>query len=96
MLALIPDTVKGILLEHPTRGLDARSAASVWARLQQRRASGTSVVFFAADLDEIMLYADEIVVFFAGRVSRLIARDAVTEAQLAALIGGVGFAEVQS
>jgi ABC-type uncharacterized transport system ATPase subunit len=96
MLALIPDAVKGILLEHPTRGLDARSAAAVWSRLQQRRAQGTSVVFFAADLDEILLYADEIVVFFAGRVSRLIARDAVTEAQLAAFIGGVGFAEVQS
>lgn len=96
MLALIPDTVKGILLEHPTRGLDARSAAAVWARLQQRRATGTSVVFFAADLEEVMLYADDIVVFFAGRVSRLIARDEVTEAQLAAFIGGVGFAEVQS
>jgi len=33
-------------------------------------------------------------VFFAGRLSRIIPRTQVNEAQLAALIGGVGFHEV--
>lgn len=94
MLALIPDMVHGILLEHPTRGLDARSAVAIWQRLQERRHSGTSVVFFSADLEEVMQYADEIIVFFGGKVSHLLRRNELSEQQLAALIGGVGFAEV--
>jgi len=94
MLALIPDSVRGILLEHPTRGLDARSASAIWQRLQLRRDSGTSVVFFSADLEEVMLNSDFIIVFFGGQISRLLRRDELTEHRLAELIGGVGFEEV--
>lgn len=96
MLALIPDVVRGILLEHPTRGLDARSAAAIWQRLQQRRDHGTSVVFFSADLEEVMSYSDYIIIFFGGQISRLIPRSEMTEQRLAELIGGVGFAEVSA
>lgn len=96
MLALIPDDVRGILLEHPTRGLDARSAAAIWQRLQIRRDHGTSVVFFSADLEEVMSYSDYIIVFFGGHISRLIPRTELTEQRLAELIGGVGFAEVSA
>jgi simple sugar transport system ATP-binding protein len=94
MLALIPDSARVILLEHPTRGLDAFSAESVWARLQERCSHGATVVFFSADLEEIMEYSDMVMVFFGGRVSRQIDRDTLTEHALARLIGGVGFAEV--
>jgi simple sugar transport system ATP-binding protein len=94
MLALIPDHVTGIVLEHPTRGLDAVSARAIWQRLQERRSRGATVVFFSADLDEILQYADFVIVFFAGALSRIIPRAQVSEAQLAALIGGVGFDEV--
>jgi simple sugar transport system ATP-binding protein len=96
MLALIPEDVRGILLEHPTRGLDARSAAAIWQRLQQRRDGGTSVVFFSADLEEVMLYSDFIIVFFGGQISRVISRSELTEQRLAELIGGVGFTEVSA
>lgn len=94
MLALIPTQVTGIVLEHPTRGLDAVSAQSIWQRLQQRSAHGATIVFFSADLDEVMQYADVVLVFFAGQISRLLTRDELNEERLAALIGGVGFAEV--
>jgi simple sugar transport system ATP-binding protein len=96
MLALIPDAVRGILLEHPTRGLDARSAVTIWQRLQVRRDMGTSVVFFSADLEEVMKYSDYIIVFFGGHISRLLPRSVLTEQRLAELIGGVGFAEVSA
>ena len=96
MLALIPDSVRGILLEHPTRGLDARSASAIWQRLQLRRDHGTSVVFFSADLEEVMSYSDYIIVFFGGQISRMIPRTDLTEQRLAELIGGVGFAEVSA
>jgi ABC-type uncharacterized transport system ATPase subunit len=94
MLALIPDDVRGILLEHPTRGLDARSASAIWQRLQLRRDNGTTVVFFSADLEEVMRYSDYIIVFFGGQISRVLPRTDMSEQRLAELIGGVGFAEV--
>lgn len=94
MLALIPDHVTGIVLEHPTRGLDAVSARAIWQRLQERCSRGATVVFFSADLDEVLQYADFVIVFFAGQLSRIIPRAQVSDTNLAALIGGVGFDEV--
>jgi simple sugar transport system ATP-binding protein len=94
MLALIPDTARVILLEHPTRGLDAYSAEAIWQRLQECCARGATVVFFSADLEEVIRYSDAVLVFFGGSVSRVLDRDALSEQVLARLIGGVGFAEV--
>jgi hypothetical protein len=39
-------------------------------------------------------YADFVIVFFAGQLSRIIPRAQVSDTNLAALIGGVGFDEV--
>ena len=94
MLALIPESARVILVEHPTRGLDAYSAESIWHRLQERCTRGTTVVFFSADLEEVITYSDAIIVFYGGSLSRILDRDTLTEQSLARLIGGVGFAEV--
>jgi simple sugar transport system ATP-binding protein len=94
MLALIPESARAILLEHPTRGLDAVSADAIWQRLQERCARGATVVFFSADLEEVITYSDAVMVFFGGAVSRIIDREAMSEQTLARLIGGVGFVEV--
>ncbi|MCU0491185.1 MAG: ATP-binding cassette domain-containing protein [Chloroflexaceae bacterium] len=93
MLALLPERCTGLLLEQPTRGLDVASARSIWERLLARRASGTALVFATADLDEILEYSDEVLVFFGGRVSPPLPRDSLSQTRLAELIGGVGFGE---
>jgi simple sugar transport system ATP-binding protein len=94
MLALIPDSARVILLEHPTRGLDAFSAEAIWQRLQERCAKGATVVFFSADLEEVSTYSDSVIVFYGGALSRMLQRVEINEQILARLIGGVGFAEV--
>lgn len=91
MLALLPDQCSGILLEQPTRGLDVASARAIWERLIVRRASGTAIVFTSADLEELLAYSDQVIVFFGGRVSRPVPRAELSETRLAELIGGVGF-----
>jgi simple sugar transport system ATP-binding protein len=96
MLALVPDDVRALVCEQPTRGLDVASARAVWARLLARRDAGCAVVFAAADLDEILDYSDYVLVFFAGRVSRLLLRAELSAPRLAELIGGVGFAAVEA
>lgn len=88
LLAMMPDDVELLLLEHPTRGLDIESAEWVWHQILERRNAGTAIVFSSADLDELLRYSDRILVFFAGRVLReLVAADTDTE-ELGYLIGG--------
>ncbi len=40
LLAMIPDDVRLLLMEHPTRGLDIESAEWVWEQILDRRAAG--------------------------------------------------------
>jgi ABC-type uncharacterized transport system ATPase subunit len=88
LLAMMPDHVRLLLMEHPTRGLDIESAEWVWNQILARRNDGTAIVFSSADLDELLRYSDRILVFFAGRVLReLVASETDTE-ELGYLIGG--------
>ncbi|MFH2071763.1 MAG: ATP-binding cassette domain-containing protein [Actinomycetota bacterium] len=88
LLAMMPPGLRLLLMEHPTRGLDIESADWVWTRILERRAEGTSIVFASADLDELLRYSDRIMVFFSGRVIRVLdARHADGE-MLGHLIGG--------
>lgn len=88
LLAMMPDHVELLLMEHPTRGLDIESAEWVWHQILERRNDGTAIVFSSADLDELLRYSDRILVFFAGRVLReLVSADTDAE-ELGYLIGG--------
>lgn len=94
MFALIPPDSKGLLLEQPTRGLDRVSARAIWTRLLERCAHGAALVFASTDLDELLTYSHDILVFFGGKVTPPIPRTALTAERLASLIGGVGFDEL--
>jgi general nucleoside transport system ATP-binding protein len=95
MLALAPPDCRGLACEQPTRGLDVASARAIWERLLARRAAGCTIVFASPDLDELMSYSDEVLVFFSGRVSAPLPRAELSAARLAELIGGVGFVNVE-
>ncbi|NHZ70553.1 MAG: ATP-binding cassette domain-containing protein [Proteobacteria bacterium] len=88
LLAMIPDEVRLLLLEHPTRGLDVESADFVWTRLLERREQGTAILFASADLDELLRYSDRIVVFFGGKVFAVRSADDTDPQELGYLIGG--------
>ena len=90
MLALLPDRLVLLLMEHPTRGLDVESAEEIWRRLLERRAHGTAIVFSSSDLDELLERSDRIVVFSGGRVAAPIDARRATVEQLGGLIGGKG------
>ncbi|MCB2222812.1 MAG: ATP-binding cassette domain-containing protein [Actinobacteria bacterium] len=88
LLAMMPAGLRLLLMEHPTRGLDIESADWVWTRLLERREEGTAIVFASADLDELLRYSDRIMVFFSGRVIRVLDARATDGEQLGHLIGG--------
>jgi simple sugar transport system ATP-binding protein len=87
LLAMIPEHVRLLLMEHPTRGLDIESAEWVWEQILARREQGTAIVFASADLDELLRYSDRIAVFFTGRVDVVDAADSGVD-ELGRLIGG--------
>lgn len=88
LLAMFPEKLKLLLMEHPTRGLDIQSANWVWEQILQRRQSGTAIIFASADLDELLQYSDRIMVFFAGRVLQIVNARETNVDQLGFLIGG--------
>jgi simple sugar transport system ATP-binding protein len=88
LLAMLPEALEVLLMEHPTRGLDIGSADWVWSQLLERRESGTAIVFASADIDELLRYSDRILVFFAGRLlAQLDARSTDVD-EIGHLIGG--------
>jgi simple sugar transport system ATP-binding protein len=90
LLALLPPSLRLLLLEHPTRGLDVESAMWVWDQLLERRRQGTAMLFISADLDEIMERSDRILVFSGGVMSEPIHASQTSCEQLGYLIGGKG------
>ncbi|MDJ0767627.1 MAG: ATP-binding cassette domain-containing protein [Ilumatobacter sp.] len=88
LLAMMPDDIRLLLMEHPTRGLDIESAEWVWEQILARRGTGTAIVFASADLDELLRYADRIAVFFDGRVIGVVDAAASGVDELGHLIGG--------
>jgi len=91
LLALTKNPINLLLLEHPTRGLDIESTMWVWGKLKERCKTGTAIIFISSDLDELLTYSDEILVFFGGKVSQSLKADQTNVHQLGELIGGKGW-----
>ncbi len=75
MLSFLPSSPKLLLLENPTRGLDLESAMWVWNHLLSINRQGAAIVFSSSELDEILMVADRILVFFEGRIIADLAAD---------------------
>ena len=88
LFALLRPDVKLILLEHPTRGLDVRSAEWIWQLMFERVREGASILFMSADLDELVARSDRIAAFSGGRMSRVVHASETSADELGHLIGG--------
>ena len=68
LLSFLPKNPKLLLLDNPTRGLDLESAQWVWRYLQAYCSQNTSIIFSSPELEEILMVAQRVLVFFNGRV----------------------------
>ncbi|HYV98766.1 MAG TPA: ABC transporter ATP-binding protein [Gemmatimonadaceae bacterium] len=76
-----------LVCENPARGLDAAAAARIFDRLREARDAGCAVVFHSGDVDELIAYADRIIVCHRGS-AREVERTANAIAR--ALVGAEG------
>jgi simple sugar transport system ATP-binding protein len=74
-----------VVAENPVRGLDIRATAHVLRELANSADAGSAVVFYSADIDELLPLADRMLVVFAGRVHEVpVERTAVANALVGA------------
>ena len=59
---------KVIIATYPTRGLDVLSAQFVHEELIRLRDSGSAILLISADLDEIFIISDRILVIYEGKI----------------------------
>lgn len=57
-----------ILLDQPTRGLDVGSIEYVHDQILHMRSEGKAILMISADLDEIFLLSDRILVLYRGQI----------------------------
>lgn len=88
LLSLIPEDAPLLLMEHPTRGLDAGSARQVWNHLKNRCAEGCTLFFFSPDLDEVIEHSHRILVFYDRALVGEVRRDEANVELLGALMAG--------
>ena len=79
-----------LIAEHPTRGLDVGATEFVHKTLLTQRDQGVAVLLISEDLDEILMVADRVVVFFDGKIVKdvLAAETSIKDLGLA-IAGGV-------
>jgi general nucleoside transport system ATP-binding protein len=77
-----------LVVGQPTRGVDVGAAELIHTRLLALRASGAGILLVSADLDEIRLLADRILVMCNGRIAGEVTAEAADERRLSLLMAG--------
>jgi len=77
-----------LVVGQPTRSVDVGAAESIHARLLALRAEGAGILLISADLDEIRLLSDRILVMCAGRIAGEVSAEAADDRTLGLLMAG--------
>jgi general nucleoside transport system ATP-binding protein len=77
-----------LVVGQPTRGVDVGAAELIHGRLLALRARGAGILLISADLDEIRLLADRILVMCGGRIAGEVCAEAADERGLSLLMAG--------
>ncbi len=75
----LSETVKVILLDEPTRGIDVGAKSEIYAIIQRLATQGVGVLFVSSELPEVLGLADRILVMRGGALSGEFARAEATE-----------------
>ena len=77
-----------LLLDDPTRGVDARAKADIAALLRELAAQGVCVLLLSSELDELVSLCDRALVFCEGRIVTELSRGELSrERLLRAMLG---------
>jgi L-arabinose transport system ATP-binding protein len=78
----LSETVKVILLDEPTRGIDVGAKSEIYAIMQDLARQGVCVIVVSSELPEVLGIADRIAVMRQGRIAAVLDRADATEEKL--------------
>jgi len=78
-----------VILDEPTRGIDAVARGDVYAIIHELKKQGVAVMLISSDMEEIVELSDRAVVVFQGRLKSEIGKHQITQASLMAASFGV-------
>ena len=82
-------TPKIVILDEPTRGIDAAARGDVYSIIHQLREEGVSILLISSDMEEIMELADRAVTMYQGRINAEFRNDDINQDILMAASFGI-------
>ena len=80
---------KVLILDEPTRGIDAAARGDVYAIIQQLKEQGLAILLISSDMEEIVELSDRAVTMFCGHINQEFAKCDITQDNLMAAAFGV-------
>jgi len=77
-----------LIAEQPSRGLDVGATEFIHQKLMSERDRGCAVLLVSAEMSEILLLSDRILVMYEGRIIANLLASEATEERLGALLAG--------
>jgi L-arabinose transport system ATP-binding protein len=78
----LSETVKVILLDEPTRGIDIGAKSEIYTIMQNLAREGVCVIMVSSELPEVLGVSDRIAVMRQGRIAAVVDRAGATEETL--------------
>lgn len=80
---------KVLILDEPTRGIDAAARGDVYAIIQQLKEQGLAILLISSDMEEIVELSDRAVTMYCGQINKEFAKKDITQDNLMAAAFGV-------
>lgn len=75
----LSETVKVMLLDEPTRGIDVGAKSEIYSIMYELAAQGVGVIMVSSDLPEVLGVSDRVLVMREGRVAGCLIRGQATQ-----------------
>ncbi len=80
---------KVVILDEPTRGIDAAARGDVYNIIHQLKESGTAVLMVSSDIEEVVELADRAITVFQGRINAEFRREEINQDALTSASFGI-------
>jgi len=85
---------KVVILDEPTRGIDAGARGDVYRIISRLKEQGVAVVLISSDIEEVVELSDRVAIMYQGRINHTFKGESITVDNLMAASFGVYKEEV--
>lgn len=85
---------KVVILDEPTRGIDAGARGDVYRIINELKEQGVAVILISSDIEEVVELSDRVATMYQGRINHTFKGESITVDNLMAASFGVYQAEV--